>query len=118
MIPQGVTNTIYGMGEMQADFNLLSKEYQQSVYNSITRCFSPREIASSQSIGNIIRSLGLQNVKASGVPPEVLRALYYSIERYGHELKSQEFSNAVYGLGLMNLEFEKIPENTLNALGL
>ena len=45
-----------------------------------------------------------------------MEALYYGIERYGSDLKSQEFSNSVYGLGLMKADINNLPSSVMTSL--
>lgn len=101
MIPQGVSNTVYGLGVMGAPWEKLSPEHCGAVYGAIRRCFSRGTSSSvvifSQAVSNMIYALGLCGAQWADFPVESKSALMEGIVICSPQFKSQEIANLIYG---------------------
>jgi hypothetical protein len=112
MIPQGISNTIYGMGLLGAQWPDMTPEYQEAVLRVIVSSFSKdasnakdhrneRFVSGGgvggQAVANVIYSLGVSGAVWKDLPAPVQAALVNALAVWGPELKSQELSNTCYG---------------------
>eukprot|EP01036_Dinobryon_divergens_P038742 gene38742-50911_t len=78
MITQGVSNSLYGMGLMGAEWDFMSEEYRNAVTDAC------------------IASFGSSNVKWTSLKTEMVEALSMGIEDASSTMNSQELSITTY----------------------
>lgn len=145
MVPQGVSNTLYGMSLMGANWEEMGVDYQYGVLEAVIRSLgTPRygeeqnnnqghnrnnynrqtgntsnrygSNVSPQAVANIIYSLGVCGASWQSFPPQVKSAIRQGLVDYGNELSSQEISNVIYGLGSLRACFSNLDKSIVDVL--
>lgn len=99
MIPQGLTNALYGLSLMGAEYAGFPKAFHVVIYTAIVRCFTSVEYLkpeNSQSVSNTLYSLAGLGYRWSELPVSVRSALLRGFAEYRTHFNTQEFSVAVH----------------------
>ena len=100
MIPQGLSNTIYGLAIMGAQWSDLSPPLQIRLQHSIVDCLGRASLAPEsyrQVVANVIYSLGVCGASWQLLEERTTEALLDGLILCGPFLIEQEISNTIYG---------------------
>jgi hypothetical protein len=111
--PQGVTNSLHGMAQMEAEWTSFSSSVRLALLKEV---FKAVPLATVHQTTSIILSLSKLGCKWDDIPVDLRQELTKQVIKFSGTMNEQNLSNTMFALGSMGIQWITMESNMKSAL--